>query len=63
MSRDARMSFALSMSLCTMLGYIATFDTNARMALITICGNGVGGYLALMTPDRKKTEKENASSQ
>jgi hypothetical protein len=49
-------SFMLAMFLAAMLGYLATFDTSARMAFLTLSGNGIGGYLALTIPQKRDKE-------
>jgi hypothetical protein len=46
----------LAMFLAAMLGYLATFDTSARMAFLTLSGNGIGGYLALTIPQKRDKE-------
>lgn len=44
------------MFLAAILGYLAILDTNARMAFLTLSGNGIGGYFALTTPQKRDKE-------
>ena len=61
MPKNCNPPFILAMFLAAILGYLAILDTNARMAFLTLSGNGIGGYFALTTP--QKREKENAESE